>query len=86
MAPNSVVVIEPETNEIVASIPVGAGPGPIALGGGSVWVANVEEQSLTRIDARTRNVVEAIGPLPPGFEVGPSGVAVGNGSVWLAHG
>lgn len=36
IVPNSVAVIDPETNLIVASIPVDAGPTSIAVGGGKV--------------------------------------------------
>lgn len=80
-APNSVAVIDPRTNELVASIPVGAEPGPIAVGGGSVWVANVEERTLTRIDAATREVVATVG-----LGVEPTGLAVGEGGVWIPAG
>jgi YVTN family beta-propeller protein len=81
VAPNSVAVIDPRTNAIVASIPAGAGPGPIAVGEGSVWVANVEAQTLTRIDASSRAVIATIG-----LGIEPTGLAVGEGAVWVAGG
>ncbi|MGH3033151.1 MAG: adenylate/guanylate cyclase domain-containing protein [Gaiellaceae bacterium] len=79
--PNSIAVIDPETTEIVASIPVGAGPGPIAVGEGSVWVANVDEKTVMRIDPKTREVVETIG-----LGIEPTDLAVGKDAVWVAGG
>ncbi len=38
---NHVGVIDPQTNEIVAEVPVGIRPGPIAAGAGSIWVGNL---------------------------------------------
>jgi YVTN family beta-propeller protein len=79
--PSSVAVIDPETNAIVASIPVGAGPGPIATGEGSVWVANARDRTVSRIDADTREVVATIG-----LGIEPTDLAVGQGAVWVAGG
>lgn len=79
--PNSVAIIDPETNEVVASIPVGATPGPIAVGEGSVWVANVRERTVSRIDPKTRTVDRTIG-----LGIEPTGLAVGEGAVWVAGG
>src|SRR5262245_24637310 len=44
--PNHVGVIDPKTNEIVAEIPVGIDPGPLAAGKGTVWVGNVRDRNL----------------------------------------
>jgi YVTN family beta-propeller protein len=81
VSPNSVVVIDPATDAVVDSIPVGSGPGPIAVGEGSVWVANVNDQTVTRIDPTTREVVRVIG-----LGVEPTDLAVGDGAVWVAAG
>jgi YVTN family beta-propeller protein len=81
VAPNSVAVIDPALNRVVATVPVGIGPGPIAAGAGAVWVGNLEDRSLTRIASETREVVRNV-PLP----ATPTGVAVGAGGVWVAHG
>ena len=48
--PNNVGVIDPKTNEIVAEVPVGIRPGPIAAGEGSVWVGNTGDRTLTRVE------------------------------------
>jgi Bacterial transcriptional activator domain len=41
IVPNSVAVVDAHTNEIVDDIRVGAYPGPVAAGDGSVWVGNL---------------------------------------------
>jgi YVTN family beta-propeller protein len=80
--PNSVAVIDPETNLVVDTVPLeGARPGPVAAGFGSLWVANIDDESLSRIDLKTRHVVKTI---PLGAI--PDAVAVGAGAVWVAHG
>jgi len=80
--PNHVGVIDPKTNEIVAEIPVGIRPGPVAAGAGSVWVGNLQDRTLTRIDARRRI---AVGTVTLGNRT-PTGIGVGAGAVWVAHG
>ncbi|MBA3429385.1 MAG: winged helix-turn-helix domain-containing protein [Actinobacteria bacterium] len=80
--PNYVGMIDPKTNAIVAAIPVGIRPGPVAAGTGSIWVGNLEDRNLTRIDPRRRAVtaVRGLGNRTP------TGLAVGAGWVWVAHG
>lgn len=80
--PNYVGMIDPKTNEIVAAIPVGIRPGPIAAGAGALWVGNTSDRNLTKIDPRKRSVVGT-------FSLDgrtPTGLAVGAGAVWVAHG
>jgi YVTN family beta-propeller protein len=79
---NHVGLIDPETNEIVAEVPVGIRPGPIDAAGGSVWVGNLQDRSLTRIDARQRSAAATISL----DNRTPTGVAVGEGAVWVVHG
>ena len=75
---NAVGVIDPQTNKLVASIPVGKTPVAIAYGLGSIWVANQDDGTVTRIDAQTHTVQGTIG-------VGgtPTALSVGNGAVWV---
>jgi YVTN family beta-propeller protein len=80
--PNHVGMIDPKTNAFVAEIPVGIRPGPIAVGAGSVWVGNLEDRNMTRVDPRRRMAVAAISL---GSRT-PTGLAVGAGAVWVAHG
>lgn len=80
--PNHVGLIDPGTNEIVAEIPVGIRPGPVAAGDGSVWVGNLQDRNLTKIDPDKRAASATI-PLEGRT---PTGIAVGPGTVWVAHG
>ena len=75
---NSVAVIDPGTNTIVGEIPVGGRPTGPAVGEGSVWVGNRDDNTLLRIDPGSRNVVRTIG-----LSVAPTDVEVGAGSVWI---
>jgi len=84
-SPNRGVVtrIDPETNDIVAEIPVAGFPQGIAVGFGSVWVAAGDPPeglggNVARIDPLTNEVVRTI-PVP---DV-PEFLAVGAGSVWI---
>lgn len=80
--PNHIGLIDPKTNEIVAEIPVGIRPGPIDVFGGSVWVGNLQDRNLTRIDAKQRSATSTISL----DNRTPTGIAVGEGAVWVAHG
>jgi YVTN family beta-propeller protein len=80
-APNSVAIIDPESNTVTGSVPVGIRPSSITTGEGSVFVANTEDETVSRIDAGTRELIRTI-------SVGeyPSDVAVADGSAWVALG
>lgn len=65
VTPNSVAVIDPATTQVVDAIPVGESPGPIAASRASVWVVNLNERTLMKIDAAARSVVASVG-LPVG--------------------
>jgi YVTN family beta-propeller protein len=79
--PNSLAVIDPSSNRLVDSLSVGVRPRSVAVGGGSVYVANTEDETVSRIDARTRELVRTIA-------VGeyPSDVTVAAGTAWVALG
>ena len=76
----AVGAIDPGTGLITAQYQVGRGPGAIAVGGGSVWVANTLDGTVTRIDREAGEVVT----IPVGGV--PSGLAFGAGSLWVADG
>jgi YVTN family beta-propeller protein len=79
--PESVAIIDPSTNRVVEAIPVGGQPSAIAAGAGGLWVANVEDRTLTRLDPATQEIVRRV-PL----EGTPTGVAAGPTGVWVAYG
>ena len=60
VAPNSLGVIDPEDNALVAAIPVGRRPVGVAVGRGTVWVANAGDETVSRVDARERRLVENV--------------------------
>jgi YVTN family beta-propeller protein len=80
--PNSVAVVDTETNRVVATMSVGNRPGPIAFGAGSLWAGNLDDQTVTRIDAEKRTVMKTIGL----DNRTPTGLAFGFGLLWVAHG
>jgi YVTN family beta-propeller protein len=82
VAPNSLAVIDPKSNTVVGSVVgVGIRPSSVAVGEGAVWVGNLEDETLSRIDYTTRTVQRTYG-LP----ATPTGLATGAGAVWVAHG
>ena len=81
VAPNSVAIIDPESNSVTGSIPVGIRPSAVAVGEGFVWVGNNDDRTLSKIDPTTRTVQKNIG-----LQYTATGVATGAGAVWLANG
>ncbi len=80
-ADQTVSRIDPATNSVTATIPIGAGEfGYLAAGEGSVWATNNDANTVSRIDPRSNTVVATI---PVGEN--PQGIAVGSGSVWVAN-
>jgi YVTN family beta-propeller protein len=79
LPPNAVGAIDPKTNKLVASVPVGKNPAAITSGFGSIWVANEDDSTVTRIDAKTRKATDVIG----GITGTPVDIAAGSGSVWV---
>ena len=78
IAENTVGVIDPDSGAITEQYAVGRGPAAVSAGGGSVWVANALDGTITRID-RGRVVTIPVGGAP-------LGVAFGAGSLWVADG
>jgi len=63
---------------VVTTIAVGRSPEGVAVGAGSVWVANSGDGTISRIDPRTNNVIATI-------TVGgsPQAITVAHGRVWV---
>ena len=79
-APNSVVALDP-SGSISAVVPVGARPVAITSGAGALWVANLDDQSVTRVDVASRQAVRTI---PIGDA--PTALAATRTAVWVTHG
>jgi YVTN family beta-propeller protein len=78
---HAVAVIDPAQNKVTTVVSVGTNPGPLAFEpeSRSLWVANLDDKSVTRIDTspvRTRRTV------PIGER--PVDLAAGGGAVWVA--
>jgi streptogramin lyase len=80
--PGSVGVVDPDSRDIVAGIPVGFSSPHIAAGEGSVWVLDRNGSTITRIDPATNAVVPPTRGVPAAGI--PIGLAVGEGSLWIA--
>jgi DNA-binding beta-propeller fold protein YncE len=78
---NSVMRIDPQTNR-PAGRPVGTGASPqsLAVGGGSLWVANHDARTVTRLDLASGKVLADI-PVPSE----PHRVAYGAGAAWVGN-
>ena len=77
---NSLAAIDPARGRVVAEVPVGATPAAVAVGGGAVWVLNADDQTISRVDAETKDVrTLAIGATPTDIATGAHGIWVGNG-------
>ena len=80
-AGNSVIEIDPATNQELDKHTVGRGPTAIAVGPGALWVTNFDDDTVTRLAAGGDQA-----PTIDEFKVGdgPVDVAVGEGGVWVA--
>ena len=57
MLPDSVAVIDPESDLVVADVPVGVRPEAVAADERSIWVANAADGTVSQIDIGKRRVV-----------------------------
>jgi YVTN family beta-propeller protein len=69
--------IDPATNRVAATIEIGSDPSGIAVGAGAVWVTDMDDNTLSRIDLETHAVKTV--PVSPS----PNGVAAAEGVVWV---
>jgi YVTN family beta-propeller protein len=79
VAPNSVAVIDTRSNTVVGAVPVGTRPGAITYGSGSLWVANQDDKTVSRVDPQTLRTLPPISVGDP-----PTGLAASADRVWVA--
>jgi YVTN family beta-propeller protein len=79
VAPNSVGAVDPSSNKVVDAISVGDTPTSVAVGGGSVWVLNASEETISQVDAQRRAVVKTFGS-----GRNPIALALGDRELWVA--
>jgi YVTN family beta-propeller protein len=78
VTPNSVAAIDIGSDRVVDVIPVGDQPSGIAFGSGSLWVANLGDQTISRVDPTNRQTFPAI---PVAGQ--PAGIAPGSRGLWV---
>jgi YVTN family beta-propeller protein len=78
---NALAVVDADRDVVVAAIPVGSWPQSVVAGAGAVWVANLEDETVSRIDPRTLQVTATVGL---GFE--PTDLAASADHVWVVGG
>lgn len=76
--PNSVVAIDTTTNRVSAQVSVGSRPGGITFGSGSMWVANRDDHTVSRVDPAT---LATLRTLPVGAP--PTGITATANRVWI---
>jgi YVTN family beta-propeller protein len=80
VAPNSLAAIDTRSNRVTGVAPVGARPGAVAFASGSLWVANLDDQTISRIDPRTLHTLRTIPVVGP-----PTGIAASERGVWVVE-
>ncbi|HSC74129.1 MAG TPA: ABC transporter substrate-binding protein [Gaiellaceae bacterium] len=80
VAPNSVVALNP-SGSVAATVSVGARPVAMTSARGALWVANLADESVTRVDLASRQAVRSI---PLGRA--PSALAATKNGIWVAVG
>jgi YVTN family beta-propeller protein len=77
--PNSVAAIAVGNDRVTAEVGVGLRPGALAYGSGSLWVANLDDQTISRVDPTTLRTLRTIPVSDP-----PTGIATAGAAVWVA--
>jgi YVTN family beta-propeller protein len=77
---HAVAVIDPSTNQVDEALSVGTRPGSLAFDreSGSLWVANVDDETVTHIEAGRRRVGRTVS-----IGGAPTGLAAGGGALWV---
>ena len=57
---NSVAILDPDDGKVVAQVPVGVRPTGLAVGDGSVWAVNADDNSVTQIVTRSLEVAGTV--------------------------
>ena len=76
----SLVRIDPTSDRVVATIPVGVEPWYIAASDTAVWLSDWRTNTVVKVDPASNNVVATI----EGLAAGPTGLALAPGALWVA--
>jgi YVTN family beta-propeller protein len=80
VAGNSLAAIDPASNRVVAAVALGTRPGAVVFGSGSLWTANPDDQTVSRVNPATMSVQQVI---PVGGP--PTGIAAAGGGPWVVQ-
>jgi len=75
-----VLRVDPGSGSVLDRVAVGGSPGPLAFGGGRVWVADEKGAGVTAINARGARIAKR--GLAP--QAAPLRLAVGAGGLWVS--
>jgi len=80
---NAVAAIETDGGHVSSYTATGTTPSNVVVGGGSIWVLNADDRTISRIDQKTRRIVKtfATGGLPTDLAFADGSLWVGNGTV-----
>jgi len=84
--------IDPTTNAVVATIPIGpdgdavGSPRYVTAYNGQVWVTNDAENTLVRIDAATNQIVQTVPVTLAGFGRFVHGLLIDDSGLWVSDG
>jgi DNA-binding SARP family transcriptional activator/streptogramin lyase len=79
-SPNSVAVVNARTLTLVSDVPVGADPGPIAIGSGAVWVGNIDDHTVTELSQSAARVLKTYG-----LSDAPSSLTPSGDQIWIGN-
>jgi DNA-binding SARP family transcriptional activator/ABC-type branched-subunit amino acid transport system substrate-binding protein/DNA-binding beta-propeller fold protein YncE len=71
--------LDPQTGNLLATVPLGAAPSSVAVGAGAVWVLNADDKTISVIDPETRS--------RESFSTSstPTDLAAGAGALWIGN-
>ena len=76
----SVRLLDPRTGTPTGTVPLGRSPANVAVGGGSVWVIDADDRTVSRIDPTGRKSARTFSTAST-----PTDIAVGAGAVWIGN-
>ena len=79
--PNSLVAVDPGSNRVVATVPVGVSPRGMAVGRDTIWVGNATDGTVSRVDTSSMKVTQTIGIGAQATEL-----VIARGAVWVSTG
>ncbi|HET8742545.1 MAG TPA: BTAD domain-containing putative transcriptional regulator [Gaiella sp.] len=75
------IALDADSGALRKTISFGTAPSNVAVGEGSVWVLDGDDQTVTQIDPETNEVVRVLGTSSR-----PTDIGAGAGAVWIGNG